>query len=305
MRIRSPSLHELHAFASAARHGSFSKAAEDLCVTQGAISRAIARLEEHLGQTFFIRQARGIELTASGRTYLDLVGPALQTLESAAIAQRVPAATTRLRLSVAPTLAIKWLIPRLADWQALHPHITLSLAPYQHDEDFSSPDIDAWLRPGESDWPKGIAAEYIVGREIVAICHPKELRGRHPLREPADLLSRPLLYHTNYPNNWRVWLDAVGVNHVTLTPSADFEQVSMLVQAVMAGLGVAIVQRCLIDEELSNGRIAIPFDHPISIKRGYMLCTRRASHSNRALQQLHQWLKAQAASHLKPLLINA
>ena len=271
-------------------------------MTQGAISRAIARLEEHLGQTFFLRQARGIELTPSGRAYLDLVGPALQTLESAAIAQRVPAATKRLRLSVAPTLAIKWLIPRLADWQALHPEITLSLAPYQHDEDFSSPDIDAWLRPGENDWPKGIAADYIVGREIVAICHPKELRGRYPLREPADLLSRPLLYHTNYPNNWRDWLNAMGVNDKPLTPSADFEQVSMLVQAVMAGLGVAIVQRCLIDEELSNGRIAIPFDRPIAIKRGYMLCTRRASQSNRALQQLHQWLKAQAASHPKPLV---
>ncbi|MEJ6008105.1 LysR substrate-binding domain-containing protein [Paucibacter sp. AS339] len=295
MRIRSPSLHELHAFAAAARHGSFSKAAEELCVTQGAVSRAIARLEEHLGQTFFIRQARGIELTASGRGYLDLVGPALQTLESAAIAQRVPAATTRLRLSVAPTLAIKWLIPRLADWQALQPQITLSLAPYQHEDDFSSPDIDAWLRPGEDDWPSGMAAEYIVGREIVAICHPKDLRGRNALREPADLLSRPLLYHTNYPNNWRVWLDAVGVSGRQLSPSADFEQVSMLVQAVMAGLGVAIVQRCLIDEELSTGRIAIPFDKPVAIKRGYMLCTRRASHSNRALQQLNQWLKAQAA----------
>lgn len=297
MRIRSPSLHELHAFAAAARLGSFSKAAEDLCVTQGAISRAIGRLEEQLGQTFFVRQARGIALTASGRAYLSLIGPALQTLESAAVAQRSPQATTKLRLSVAPTLAANWLIPKLADWQAQHPQISLSLAAFQHDEDFSNADIDAWLRPGTGGFPSGIAAEYIVGREIVAICHPKELRGRHALREPIDLLSRPLLFNTNYEENWRIWLDAVGLSAEAIKPSADFEQVSMLVQAVVAGLGVAVVQRCLIDDELGSGRIAIPFENQVALKAGYMLCTRRASHSNRALQLLLQWLKAQGQGH--------
>ncbi len=294
MRIRSPSLHELHAFAAAARLGSFSKAAEDLCVTQGAISRAIAHLEEQLGQTFFVRKARGIELTTRGRDYLSLIAPALQTLESAAIAQRSPDEPTRLRLSVPPTLATKWLIPKLADWQALHPQISLSLAPSQHEEDFSDPDVDAWLRPTSGAFPNGIAAEYIVGRELVAICHPKELRGRNALIQPIDLLSRPLLCNTNYQHNWRLWLDAVGLSSQEIKPSADFEQVSMLVQAVVAGLGVAVVQRCLIDDELSSGRIAMPFDDKVAFTQGYTLCTRRASQSNRALQHLLHWLKAQA-----------
>ncbi|HEX2010796.1 MAG TPA: LysR substrate-binding domain-containing protein [Roseateles sp.] len=294
MRIRSPSLHELHAFAATARLGSFSKAAELLCVTQGAISRAVARLEEHLGQSLLVRQARGNELTPAGRDYLELIEPALQTLEAAAVAQRAPEATTRLRISVAPTLATKWLIPRLPDWQALHPHIALSLTPYRRDEDFGDASVDAWLRPGEGRWPAGITADYIVGREIVPICHPQELRGRQALREPADLLSRPLLYHSNYPDNWRLWLAAVGVPDAQLKPSADFEQVAMLVQAVLAGLGVAVVQRCLIDDELAAGRIAIPFDRPVQLARGYMLCSRKSSQSQRALRSLRQWLLAQA-----------
>jgi LysR family glycine cleavage system transcriptional activator len=294
MRIRSPSLHELHAFAAAARLGSFSKAAEDLCVTQGAISRAIGHLEEQLGQTFFVRRSRGIELTARGRDYLSQIGAALQTLESAASAQRSPDIPSRLRLAVPPTLAAKWLIPRLADWQALHPQISLSLAPSQYEEDFSNADIDAWLRPSGGGFPNGIDAEYIVGREIVAICHPKDLQGSDALSEPLDLLTRPLLCNTNYQQNWRIWLDAVGLSEHEFKPSADFEQVSMLVQAVVAGLGVAVVQRCLIDDELSAGRIAMPFEGKVAFTVGYMLCTRRASQSNRALQQLLQWLKAQA-----------
>jgi len=295
MRIRSPSLHELHAFAATARLGSFSKAAELLCVTQGAVSRAVARLEEHLGQPLLLRQPRGNELTPAGRDYLELIEPALQTLESAAVARLAPQAPTRLRISVAPTLATKWLIPRLPDWQALHPQIALSLAPYRRDEDFAAADVDAWLRPGEDRWPPGITAEYIVGREIVPICRPQDLRGRQALREPAQLLARPLLYHSNYPDNWRLWLEAVGVPLTApLKPSADFEQVAMLVQAVMAGLGVAVVQRCLIDEELAAGRIAIPFERPVSIARGYMLCTRKSGQPPRALRSLRQWLLAQA-----------
>lgn len=294
MRIRSPSLHELHAFAATARLGSFSKAAELLCVTQGAVSRAVARLEAHLGQSLLVRLPRGNELTSAGRDYLELIEPALQTLEAAAVAQRAPEATTRLRISVAPTLATKWLIPRLPDWQALHPHIALSLAPYRREEDFSDASVDAWLRPGEGQWPSGITADYIVGREIVAICHPQELRGRQALRQPADLLSRPLLFHSNYPENWRLWLQAAGLPEAHPRPSADFEQVAMLVQAVMAGLGVAVVQRCLIDEELAAGRIAIPFERPVLLERGYMLCARRSSQSQRALNQLRQWLLAQA-----------
>ncbi len=133
-----------------------------------------------------------------------------------------------------------------------------------------------------------------MGREIVAICHPQELRGRQALRQPADLLSRPLLFHSNYPENWRLWLQAAGLPEAQPRPSADFEQVAMLVQAVMAGLGVAVVQRCLIDEELAAGRIAIPFERPVLLERGYMLCTRRSSQSQRALNQLRQWLLAQA-----------
>jgi LysR family glycine cleavage system transcriptional activator len=280
MRMHSPSLPELHAFAAAARLGSFSLAAQDLHVTQGAISRAIARLEEHLGVALFQREGRRSVLTHAGQDYLAAVGPSIATIESATLAVRTRRSARQLRLSVPPTLFSHWLIPRLPGFSARHPGISLSFAPYRRDDTLTAPDIDAWIRVGRAQWPAGITAEYLVGRELVPICRPADL----PLiRTPADLLARPLLFHTNYPRN-----------RAPLTPAADFELVSLLVQAVIAGLGVAVVQRALVEPELASGRIAIPIAQPVTLERGYHLCIPSGRAPNPALEDLRAWLMEQA-----------
>ena len=199
-----------------------------------------------------------------------------------------------MRLSVPPTLFSHWLIPRLPDFHAQHPDTTLSFAPYRRDDPLQAPEIDAWLRVGTREWPRHIKADYVVGRELVPICRPADLQGPHAIRSAQDLLARPLLFHTNYPDNWDCWFEGVGCAHPPLTPAADFELVALLVQAVIAGLGVAVVQRCLVEKDLAAGRIAIAVPQPVTIDRGYYLCQPAGRAAPAALQDFRQWLLAQA-----------
>lgn len=291
MRLQSPSISELHAFVQAARLGSYTQAAQTLQVTQGAISRAIARLEEHLGFPVFERQGRHSVLTTAGRQYLDAVAPAVFTIESATQAMRRKREGRHVRLSVPPTLFSHWLIPRLPDFNAQHPDTVLSFAPYRRDDPLTAPDIDAWIRIGSMPFPDTLQADYVIGRDLVPICLPQDAAR---IRRPQDLLQRPLLAHTNYPDNWSRWFEKMGCDGPYPAPTADFELVAMLVQAVIAGMGVAVVQRCLIEDDLAAGRIAIPVCRPFQIERGYFLCQPAARPSSHALQDFRAWLLAQA-----------
>ncbi|MCM5680765.1 LysR substrate-binding domain-containing protein [Schlegelella sp. S2-27] len=297
MRIRSPSLPELHAFAALAKTGSFSLAAESLCVTQGAVSRAIARLEAHLGQTLVTRRGRRSELTPVGQTYLQSVAGALEQLESSAQALQTNGRRRALRLSVTPSLFSKWLIPRLPDFHALHPEVALSFVPYRRDDPLDAAEADAWIRSGDGRWPRGIRSDYLVGRELVPICSPGDVRPASPPLDAQGLLSRPLLFHVHYPDNWRRWFEAQGCGDAQPQPAAHFDQVSMLVQAVIAGLGCAVVQRCLIEEELASGRVAIACGRSVEIERGYHLCYPAAQRDAPALAAWREWLLEQAGRH--------
>ena len=300
MRMHSPSLSELHAFAAAARLGSYSLAAQELYVTQGGISRAIARLEEHLGFALFERQGRRSVLTEAGREYLQAVEPAVQSIESASAAARRRHFGPQLRLSVVPTLFSHWLIPRLPQFNALHPGIVLSFAPYRRDDPLSAAEIDGWLRVGSEPWPAHVVADYVVGRDLVPICHPRELQGPQAIRSAADVLARPLLFHTNYPGNWARWMSHLGLPGPCPAPAADFELVALLVQAVAAGMGVALVQRCLVEEDLAAGRVALALPAPVHIERGYFLCRPAARAPSEAFVQFRAWLLEQAAPGAVP-----
>ncbi|MBP7352669.1 MAG: LysR family transcriptional regulator [Comamonas sp.] len=295
MRIQSPSLSELHAFAQAARLGSYTLAAEQLSVTQGAISRAIARLEEHLGFALFERQGRRSVLSTAGRQYLDAIGPAIFTIESATAAMRRRRSGRQLRLSVPPTLFSHWLIPRLPDFTARHPGTVLSFAPYRRDDPLTDPQTDAWVRIGADPWPDQLAADYLVGQDLVPICRPQDMEGAQAIRRPEDLMVRPLLAHTNYPDNWARWFSKMGSEDLCPAPVADFEQVTLLVQAVIAGMGVAVVQRCLIEEDLASGRIVVPVQRAFRIERGYFLCRPAQRPASAELQDFRHWVLEQAA----------
>jgi DNA-binding transcriptional LysR family regulator len=297
MRIRSPSLPELHAFVAAARLNSLARAAEALSVTPSAISRAIARVEEHLGQPLFARQGRGSQLTAEGRRYFEAVAPALDALENAAADAHPPAQALELKLSVTPSLASLWLIRRLPDFQRLHPQITLSFVPHERHEFPLLASQGATLRGGAGGWPAGIEADYVVGREIVPVCRPEVLRQFGAPPSACELMQLPLLFHALQPGTLRNWFQAAGCDCSQLKEAGSFEQISQLLEAAASGLGLAVVQRCLMDEHLQAGTLVIAHPQRVINDRGYHLCYPEALRRAPALVALRNWLQAQGRAH--------
>lgn len=272
MKLRSPSLVELHAFLAVCRVGSFRQAADELCVTQAAVSRAVQRLEEHLGGCrLFDRSPQGVLLTERGSALRGLVEHPVMALESAAGLFLEPAAPGKLRLSIIPTLGTKWLLPRLPHFQSRHPHIAIEMRQFRHDEDFSRHDVDVWIdvkRPHRR-WPARLQTTFLMGRDIVPVCAPS-LRPK--LQCPADLAGAVLLHHTNFPDNWARWFQQAGLDSEPRL-GQGYDLSMNLIFAAKEGQGVALTQPCLIERELDTGELVIPFDLPVSTGRGYFLCT--------------------------------
>lgn len=297
MRLHSPSMSELHAFLTTARLGSFTRAAEQLCVTQGAVSRAIARLEAHFGQPLMTRNAQGLVLTAAGRQLMEGTEAPVRAIESVSTELRLAAGHLNLSLAVVPTLASVWLVPRLPEFHQRHPEISLSFAAYRREEDFSRSTPHAAILSGVPEqWPHW-QCDYLLGREIVVICHPDRLRERRAQgrwTDPAELLDEPLLYHANAPGNWQHWFAAMNVAGKPKS-GTTLDQVSIIVRAVMADMGIAVLQRCLVRDEIEASRVAAPFDVPVSLDRGYVLCSPLQRKDHPALAAFRSWILDAAA----------
>ena len=288
MRIRSPSLPELHAFVAVVASGSFTRAAQRLVVTQGAVSRAIQRLEATLGVALFERGPQGVQPTAFAQAYYARVQPALAALE-AAVPDKAAAAQA-LRVCAIPSLNTRWLVPRLASLHAQHPGCQVIFQPYWKDDDMRREDVDVWIQvrsTATSRWPRHVITQYVIGREIVPICHPS-LAAR--IRQPADLLQYPLLHHSGYPDNWALWLRAQRLDPRGIRLAAGFDLGAGLIEAVAGQLGVALVQPCLFERELAEGRVAVPLPLPVSTGRGYYLCLPRAAPDTAARAAFTRWL---------------
>lgn len=296
MRILSPSLSELHAFVTAARAGSFTEAATALSVTQAAVSRAVMRLERRVGCTLLHRGANGVSLTERGKRYFDDICGALGQLETAAEHLCGSGhAREPLRLCVIPSLNTRWLVPRLMQFREQHPHVELVFKTYLVEDDFTRPDIDCWIQTRNSPtqrWPRHVKAHYLIGREIVPICHPS---AAQQIRDVPSLLRHPLLHHANYPGNWALWLRAAGWPDRDVPLGPGFDLVSGIIEAVVSGLGVAVVQRCLVERELREGRLAAPFQLSASTGRGYYLCVPKSASRTSALEDFEAWLLRTAA----------
>jgi DNA-binding transcriptional LysR family regulator len=293
MKLRSPSLVELHAFLAVNRAGSFRQAAEDLCVTQAAVSRAVQRLEQHLGDCrLFDRSPQGVRLTERGRQLRQLTERHVMALESATALFLAPRAADKLRLSVIPTLGTKWLLPRLPGFQARHPGLDIEMRQFKHDEDFSRDDVDVWIdvkRPRRR-WPAHLQATFLMGRDIVPVCAPQVLPR---LKRPVDLMREVLLHHTNFPDNWARWAHMAGLRgEPKLGPGYDLSM--NLIFAAKEGVGIAITQPCLIERELQSGELVIPFALPVSTGRGYFICTDRDRPASAGQHAFTAWVQDEA-----------
>ncbi|ROZ78072.1 LysR substrate-binding domain-containing protein [Ramlibacter sp. WS9] len=292
MRMDSPSLVELHAFVAVARAGSVLAAAESLNVTQGAVTRALQRLESHLGQVLFERNRRGTVLNSAGKAYLEAIGPALDVLEESSRRTRRRQDAERLRISVIPTLASHWLIRRLPDFHRQHPGIQLEFVQYKKESPLD--EVDATIRSTDGSSPPDVVSDYIVGREIVPVCRP----GFIPLAitKPEEIANFPLLFNTAQPDVWPWWFKSVCESVPALDLRIGLDQASQMMEAASSGLGIAVVQRCLLDDYLETGKLEIPWIAEVMNTRGYHLVYSSAKRHMISLRLFREWLLTKAAS---------
>ena len=291
-----PQMAVLCAFEAAARHHSFTAAASELNLTQSAISRQIRALEELLGSDLFVRERQTVRLTLAGQAYAQEIRAALQRISSATLGFRANPKGGTLNLAILPTFGTRWLAPRLPSFLAEHPGITLNLTTRLSRFDFELESIDAAIHFGLPDWP-GAELEFLIGETVVPACSPA-LRQQHRFAAPTDLLKAPLLHLVSRPDAWEHWLLA----HGALTSEVHgmlFDQFAVAAQAAIAGLGVALLPRFLIEAELARGDLveAIVQSQPIQSAERYYLAWPASRSGYPPLQAFKQWICATAREH--------
>lgn len=247
-----PPLHTLPAFEAAARLGSFQAAAEALHLTPSAISHRIRQLEAHLRQDLFERRHRAIALTAAGRRYLTVVRDALLRLDEASAVLRAPQ-RERLRISAAPALGSKWLVSRVAEYQAAHPDVEFSLATATGLGPLLNGEADIGLRYGEEEWP-GLLAWKLFEERVFPVCSPA-LAAK--LKAPADLDAVRLLRHPLL--SWQRWFAAAGLRHAEPAGGPLYEDALLMLEGAVAGHGVALMAATLAQPYLDAGQLVRPY----------------------------------------------
>jgi len=266
-----PSLAALEYFSVAVQYMSFTRAAASLNVTQSAVSRQIRELEDFLGQPLFRRIKQRLVLTSAGEAYADSVRELLQQAEAATL--QVMAYNGRggvLTLALLPTFGSRWLVPRLGDFIARYPDIQLNLMTTVNAFDFKGTAIDGAIHFGVGVWPDAVCHR-LMGEVVVPVCAPGLLGALGALERPEDVHGYPLLQLTSRPQAWTDWMLAVGLPPIEGSHGARFEEFHMVIQAVIAGLGLAVLPRFLIQEELASGRLIVAIDRPVPSQQAYYL----------------------------------
>ncbi len=287
-RFRS-SLSALHAFEAAARHGSFSGAADELNLSQGAVSRQIRGLELSLGIRLFDLVKRRVVLTEVGRRYLTDVRQAIDTFEfSTWRAIGASGGDQTLELATLPTFCSRWLIPRLPLFYELQPGVVVNCTTRLKPFDFAVEPFDAAIHFGRPAWPHAILHPLFDVR-LIAVCSP-QFRSRHAIRTEVDLASVPLLQQLNRPSAWAEWFEKIGLQTDNAVRGARYDQISMLSQAAVNGLGAALLPQFLIEDELHSGRLVLIGQTILESAQSYLLVVPEAKGGMPLIDQFRRWL---------------
>lgn len=298
MRRKIPATHTLLCFEAAARHQSYTRAAQELALTQSAVSRQVAALEDYLGQALFQRTRHGVVLTPRGQEYATQVSERLLALERDTLnAMSTQGTQGAVNLAAIPTFATRWLIPRLPQLHAEHPDIVVHIETRTRPFLFTDTVFDAALFAGTTEqvanWA-GTQSVLLLHEEVLPVCAPGLLGGRVPV-VPEDVARLPLLQQSTRPFGWRQWFDAMGVVAEHALSGPRYELFSMTTAAAIHGLGVALVPRLLIEDELVRGDLVVACDRFLRGKRAYYLVTPQRADEPLALNHFRTWLQTLAS----------
>lgn len=299
MRRKIPSLQALACFDAAARHESYTRAAQELALTQSAVSRQIGALEAFLGIALFRRTRHGVALTPEGKDYARQVAPRLQALEHDTLdAMSRQGTSGNVSLAAVPTFATRWLVPRLPKLARAHPELVVHIETRTRPFLFADTSFDAALYSGTAEqvanWA-GTRATALIDEEVVPVCAPALLGPRKRL-QPRDLAALPLLQQSTRPEAWRQWFEAMGVDAQSALSGPRHELYSMTAAAAAQGLGLALVPRLLIEPELARGELVVACPRPLKSGRSYWLVQPDRGSPRPAVAAFAAWL-LDAAGH--------
>ena len=292
-RRRLPTLNWLRTFEAAARHGSFTGAAEELGVTPAAISQQVKLLEDWLGTPLFTRLPRGLVPTDAGLGYLPMVRHAFDHLAAGTEDLFGEKRGGPVSVRVTTSLTQAWLVPRLARFFAAHPEISLRLTTTADGLDYGQEGVDLEVRYGDGKWP-GVRAERLFREELFPVCAPSLLAGGPPLEAPEDLARHTMIHVIGEPENWRMWLQAADAAAVTSGHGLQFDLHMMSAQAAVSGIGVALGLSPMVADALADGRLVTPFKTRIPARDAHFVVTPGDAVDRAEAQAFRAWLIAEA-----------
>lgn len=299
MRLHLPPLGALKAFEAAARHESFTRAAEELCVTQGAVSHQVKALETELAIKLFNRERQRLIITEAGRDYHAVIRDALDRIAEGTerLLQRQSAGV--LTVSTSPDFAAKWLVHRLGHFAEAHSGIDLRISATLHHVDFVREDVDLAVRHGDGNWP-GLDAVRLSSERLFAVCSPKLLSGRRRINGAANILKFPLI-HLDSRSDWSNWLRGAGMDDADVTHGPVLNRASMVIDAAINGQGIALARTTLAAWDLINGRLVLPLPHSLPLSKTYWIVCPKTTALLPKIATFRDWLLSEASSDLRRL----
>ena len=303
-RRRLPPLNALRAFEAAARHLNFSRAADELSVTPGAVSQQIQNLEDYVGAALFKRTPKGLLLTDAAQTALPALREAFDRLAEAASLLTAAVDGRRLTLTAPPSFAAKWLVPRLGAFEQGHPQVDIWLSAGIELVDLAAGEVDVAIRYGAGRYP-GLEVRRLFSETVIPVAAPSHL-AENPLNTPADLANHILL-HDGSPDlddscpDWSMWLAARGLKSIDGMRGPRFNQSSLVSEAAVNGRGVALAKRTLAAADLEAGRLVAPLQIATAVDFAYYLVHPKAKGRLPQVKAFVSWIEAEALAHEEAL----
>jgi len=291
-------LNALRAFEAAARSESFTRAAEELCVTPAAVSQQVKALEATLGLTLFHREHKRLAITEAGREYLGVIREALDRIAVGTDRLRLRRSSGVLTVSTSPDFAAKWLVHRLGRFAGAHPEIDLRVSAAIQHVDLAREGVDVAIRHGDGHWP-GLDAVRLTAERLFPVCSPRLASGRNGIKQASDLLRLPLLCLDGW-STWSRWFEAAGISTPVLHGPV-LNQASLLIDAAADGQGVALARTALAAWDLINGRLVAPVDVSLRLQRTYWIVCPKVAASVPKVEAFRRWLLAEASDDARRL----